>query len=50
MLIRQIMDEKLAQYAFLVGCQQTGEAIVFDPERDIDRYVEALRAARNASS
>jgi hydroxyacylglutathione hydrolase len=40
MLIRQIMDEKLAQYAFLVGCQQTGEAIVFDPERDIDRYVE----------
>jgi hydroxyacylglutathione hydrolase len=40
MLIRQIMDEKLAQYAFLVGCQQTGEAIVFDPERDVDRYVD----------
>lgn len=39
MLIRQVMDEKLAQYAFLVGCQQTGEAIVIDPERDIDRYL-----------
>jgi len=40
MLIRQIMDEKLAQYAFLVGCQRTGEAIVVDPERDVDRYVD----------
>ena len=40
MLIRQIMDEKLAQYAFLVGCQQTGEAILVDPERDIDRYLD----------
>jgi hydroxyacylglutathione hydrolase len=40
MLIRQVMDEKLAQYAFLVGCQQTGEAILIDPERDVDRYVE----------
>jgi hydroxyacylglutathione hydrolase len=40
MLIRQIMDEKLAQYAFLVGCQQTGEAVVIDPERDIDRYLD----------
>lgn len=40
MLIRQIMDDKLAQYAFLVGCQQTGEAIVVDPERDIDRYLD----------
>ncbi|HUF10325.1 MAG TPA: rhodanese-like domain-containing protein [Rhodothermales bacterium] len=48
MLFRQIFDPKLAQYAYLVGCQQTGEAILFDPERDIDRYVdlaeeEALR-------
>ena len=48
MLFRQIFDPKLAQYAYLIGCQQTGEAIIFDPERDIDRYVsiaedEALR-------
>ena len=39
MLIRQIADDKLAQYAYLIGCQQTGEAIVIDPERDIDRYM-----------
>ena len=40
MLLRQIFDPKLAQYAYLIGCQQTGEALLIDPERDIDRYVE----------
>lgn len=38
MLVRQILDPSLAQYAYLIGCPRTGEAIVFDPERDIDRY------------
>ncbi len=40
MLIRQVFDDKLAQYAYLVGCQATGEALIIDPQRDIDRYVE----------
>ncbi len=40
MLVRQILDPKLAQYAYLIGCPRTGEAIVMDPERDIDRYLE----------
>jgi hydroxyacylglutathione hydrolase len=40
MLFRQIFDEKLAQYAYLIGCQQTGEAILIDPERDIDQYLD----------
>lgn len=40
MLFRQIADEKLAQYAYLVGCQRTGEALLIDPERDVDRYLE----------
>ena len=44
MLFRQIADPKLAQYAYLVGCQRTGEALVVDPERDIDRYVTAAEA------
>ncbi|PIQ60638.1 MAG: MBL fold metallo-hydrolase [Bacteroidetes bacterium CG12_big_fil_rev_8_21_14_0_65_60_17] len=39
MLFRQIFDEKLAQYAYLIGCQATREAIIFDPERDIDQYI-----------
>lgn len=44
MLFRQFFDPKLAQYAYLVGCQQTGEAVIIDPERDIDRYVEAAES------
>ncbi|HMB89275.1 MAG TPA: rhodanese-like domain-containing protein [Rhodothermales bacterium] len=40
MLFRQIFDPKLAQYAYLIGCQQTGEALIIDPERDIDQYAE----------
>jgi hydroxyacylglutathione hydrolase len=44
MLFRQFFDPKLAQYAYLVGCQQSGEALIVDPERDIDRYVEAAEA------
>jgi hydroxyacylglutathione hydrolase len=39
MFFRQIFDPELAQYAYIVGCQRTGEALVIDPERDIDRYV-----------
>ena len=39
MLFRLIYDETLAHASYLIGCQQTGEAIVFDPARDIDRYI-----------
>jgi hydroxyacylglutathione hydrolase len=39
MFFRQVFDAELAQYAYIVGCQRTGEALVIDPERDIDRYV-----------
>jgi hydroxyacylglutathione hydrolase len=38
MLLRQVFDPYLAQYAYLIGCQRTGEALVIDPERDIDQY------------
>lgn len=38
MLLRQIYDDALAQASWLIGCQRTGEAIIIDPERDIDRY------------
>ena len=45
MLVRQLVDSKLAQFAYLVGCPRTGEAIIIDPERDIDRYFD--EAARH---
>lgn len=40
MLLRMIYDDKLAQAAYLIGCQRTGEALVIDPQRDVDRYIE----------
>ena len=43
MFVRQITDDQLAQYSYLIGCQRTGEAIVFDPMRDIDRYVDLAK-------
>ncbi|MBL0940279.1 MAG: MBL fold metallo-hydrolase [Gemmatimonadaceae bacterium] len=41
MLVRQLFDPALAQYAYLIGCPRSGEAIIIDPERDIDRYYAA---------
>ncbi|MFN0068400.1 MAG: MBL fold metallo-hydrolase [Limisphaerales bacterium] len=45
MFLRQIADPHLAQYAYLIGCQRTGEAVVIDPERDVDRYRVAAAEA-----
>ena len=45
MFLRQITDSSLAQNAYLIGCQRTGEAIIIDPERDLDRYLQV--AAEN---
>jgi hydroxyacylglutathione hydrolase len=44
MFLRQIIDPSLAQNAYLIGCQRTGEAIVVDPERDLDRYFQVAAA------
>jgi hydroxyacylglutathione hydrolase len=44
MFLRTVYDDKLAEAAYLIGCQRTGEAIVIDPERDVDRY-EKIAAA-----
>lgn len=44
MFMRMIYDEHLAQAAYLIGCQKTGEAVVIDPERDVDRYIDLAKA------
>jgi hydroxyacylglutathione hydrolase len=41
MYFKQFFDEKLAQYAYLVGCQANGTAVIIDPMRDIDQYIDA---------
>lgn len=38
MYFKQFFDEKLAQYAYMIGCQANGTAIVIDPMRDIEQY------------
>lgn len=43
MFFRVIYDDKLAQAAYLIGCQKTGEALIIDPERDVDRYLAIAR-------
>ena len=39
MLVRQIADSKLAQFAYLIGCPRTGDAIVIDVDRLRPRHV-----------
>lgn len=41
MLLRRFYDEKLAQASYLIGCAATGEALVVDPNRDAEQYVDA---------
>ncbi len=43
MFMKQVYDTGLAQAAYIIGCQVTGEAIVIDPERDIDQYHRIAR-------
>lgn len=40
MLIERIYDEDLAQAAYLIGCQATGEAIIIDGRRDLTPLLE----------
>lgn len=40
MLLKYFYDQKLAHASYLVGCQKTKEAVVVDPGRDIEQYLE----------
>lgn len=41
MLLKRFYDTGLAQASYLIGCSATGEAIVFDANRDIEQYLRA---------
>lgn len=43
MYFERVYDRRLAQAAYVVGCQATGEAMVIDPARDIRPYLEIAR-------
>jgi hydroxyacylglutathione hydrolase len=40
MLLRTIYDSRLAHASYLIGCQETGTAIVVDPSRNVTPYVQ----------
>ncbi len=40
MFFERVYEKGLAQASYIIGCQATGEAIVIDPKRDIDEYLE----------
>ncbi len=46
MFFRQVYDPKLAQYAYVIGCQATRDAIVVDPLRDVGTYLEIAERER----
>ena len=46
MLLERYYDDSLAQASYLIGCEATGEAIVIDANRDIERYSRAAAAHR----
>jgi hydroxyacylglutathione hydrolase len=41
MIIQRLYDEGLAQAGYLVACDTTRRAVVVDPDRDIERYLDA---------
>src|SRR3954470_5013057 len=41
MLLRRFYDPKLAQASYLIGCRTTGEALILDPNREVERYLRA---------
>src|SRR5215475_4646806 len=45
MLLSRIYEDGLAQAAYLAACDQTSLALVVDPNRDVDRYIEAAARA-----
>ena len=43
MLLKYFYDQALAHASYMVGCQKTGEAILIDPDRNIDHYLETAK-------
>lgn len=44
MILRTFYDQALAQASYLVGCAATGEALIIDPARHIQPYIDTAKA------
>ena len=40
MYFQHVYDKSLAQASYFIGCQKAGVAMVIDPKRDVDTYLE----------
>jgi len=40
MIFKRVYEKGLAHASYIIGCQATKEAIVIDPKRDVDTYLE----------
>jgi hydroxyacylglutathione hydrolase len=40
-IVRRFFEPLVAQTSYLIGCAETGDALVIDPNRDIKRYITA---------
>lgn len=43
MILKRFYEERLAQASFLLGCPASGEALVIDPNREVELYIDAAR-------
>lgn len=43
MLIRRFYNDQLAQASYLIGCAESGEGLIVDPNRDLDQYLRAAK-------
>jgi hydroxyacylglutathione hydrolase len=43
-IVKRFFEPLIAQNSYLIGCGTAGEAIVIDPNRDVQRYVDAAAA------
>jgi hydroxyacylglutathione hydrolase len=42
--VKRFFEPTLAQTSYLIGCAEAREAIVIDPNRDVEQYLDAARA------
>lgn len=45
-IVKRFFEPLIAQNSYLIGCATAGEAIVIDPNRDVQQYIDAAETAK----
>jgi hydroxyacylglutathione hydrolase len=45
-IVKRFFEPLIAQNSYLIGCSEAGEAIVIDPNRNVQQYVDAAEASK----